>query len=75
VLLSIILIAIFCISIKYLILAYKEIYSNYISTIHSIRVNHPNLMLQYSLESNLKCNHELNVTIVKTSKFVEENKD
>jgi len=77
VLLSIILIAIFYISIKYLILAYKEIYSNYISTIHNIRVNHPNLMLQYSfsLESNLKCNHKLNVTIVKTSKFVEENKD
>ena len=76
-LLSIIFITIFYIFIIYLILVYKEIYSNYIFTMHSIGVNHPNPMLQhnFNLESNFKYNNKLNVTLVKTSKLVEENKD
>jgi hypothetical protein len=63
--------------ITYIIVAFKEIYSDYISTMQNIRFNPPNLMLHHNFKpkSNLISNYLLNSPIGKTSRFLEVNRE
>lgn len=77
VLISIILIVIYSVLITYILLAFKDIYHDYISTIHSINYNYSNHMLYHNTnsKSNLIHNYVLNNSMGKDNKFLEVNRE
>ena len=77
VLLSIMFTTIFLVLITYIILAFKDIYSDYISTIHNIKINNfnPALHCNFNTNSDLVYNYRLNNPKGKTSEFIEVNRE
>lgn len=77
ILISIMFIAILLMLITYIVLVVKEIYSDYISTIHSTINNKFNPVLHYNLnqKNTLISNYLLNNTKAKTSRFIAVNRE
>lgn len=65
---------IFLTLVTYTVLAFKNIYIDYIMTKHSIIINHFNPMLHHNFDTDTK-SYCINNSINKTNKFIEVNRE